>query len=65
MKQCLLMENHLLAIFLVPADPRPGTRSPAGKPPTFKSTATAVRTSASLQPGRKSPVPRATLGSTG
>ncbi|XP_078380805.1 uncharacterized protein LOC144663667 isoform X2 [Oculina patagonica] len=49
----------------VPAGPRPGTRSPASKPPTFKSTATAVRTSAALQPGRKSPAPRGTLGSTG
>ncbi|XP_020603007.1 uncharacterized protein LOC110042031 isoform X2 [Orbicella faveolata] len=49
----------------VPSGPRPGNRSPAAKPPTFKSTVTAVRTSASLQPGRKSPAPRGTPGSTG
>lgn len=58
-------QNTRIYFSLVPAGPRPGTRSPASKPPTFKSTATAVRTSASLQPGRKSPAPRGTLGSTG
>lgn len=49
----------------VPAGPRSDSRSPTGKPPTFKSTATSVRTSASLQQGRKSPASRGTLGSTG
>ncbi|XP_022788592.1 bridging integrator 2-like [Stylophora pistillata] len=49
----------------VPTGPRSDSRSPTGKPPTFKSTATAVRTSASLQQGRKSPASRGTLGSTG
>ncbi|KAM7428249.1 Zinc finger protein dzip1 [Porites harrisoni] len=42
-----------------------GTSSPSNKRPTFKTTATAVRTSASLQQGRKSPALRGTLGSTG
>ena len=41
-----------------------GASSPASKPPNFKTTATAVRTSATLQQGRKSPAPRGTLGST-
>ena len=42
-----------------------GASSPSNKRPTFKTTATAVRTSASLQQGRKSPALRGTLGSTG
>ena len=42
-----------------------GASSPSNKRPTFKTTGTAVRTSASLQQGRKSPALRGTLGSTG
>ncbi|XP_027059683.1 zinc finger protein DZIP1L-like [Pocillopora damicornis] len=49
----------------VPAGPGPDYRSHKDKPPTFKSTATAVRTSTSLQQGRKSPASRGTLVSTG
>lgn len=49
----------------VPAGPGPDYRSHKDKPPTFKSTATAVRTSTSLQQGRKSPASRGTLLSTG
>ncbi|XP_066024829.1 cilium assembly protein DZIP1 isoform X2 [Pocillopora verrucosa] len=49
----------------VPAGPGSDYRSHKDKPPTFKSTATAVRTSTSLQQGRKSPASRGTLVSTG
>ena len=49
-----------------PAGSRPaGAASPVNKPPTFKTAATAVRTSGVLQQGRKSPALRRTLGSTG
>lgn len=45
-----------------PAGSRRG--SPVSKPPTLKTAATAVRTSAALQQGRRSPAVRGNLGST-